>query len=123
MKSAISKGNSLSVQCTRRQAQAAELLSARGQVRPNCSHSKRSAIIPENFKKPMLTKMNKLSTKGWSYHLRLLKLDEHALAYYRNVPKDYDGTFISLNLWQRRPTPARLWQPSRPRPQCLCAAS
>lgn len=34
--------------------------------------------------------MNKLSNKGWSYHLRLLKMDEHAITYFRNVPKDYD---------------------------------
>jgi hypothetical protein len=51
-----------------------------------------SLISPENFKRPILAKMNKLSNKGWSFHLRLLKMDQHALTYYRNVPKDFDGT-------------------------------
>ncbi len=46
---------------------------------------------PDNLKKTLLAKMNKLSNKGWSYHLRLLKLDSQALSYYRNVPKDFDG--------------------------------
>ena len=54
-----------------------------------------SGYEPENFKKVLLAKMNKLSNKGWSYHLRLLKMDQHALTYYRNVPKDFDG-MISL---------------------------
>ena len=48
-------------------------------------------IVPENFNKTLLAKMNKLSNKGWSYHLRLLRMDQHALTYFRNVPKDYDG--------------------------------
>lgn len=41
--------------------------------------------------KTLFGKMNKLSNKGWSYHLRLVKMDQHSISYYRNVPKDFDG--------------------------------
>ena len=61
--------------------------------------------MPENFNKTLLAKMNKLSNKGWSYHLRLLRMDQHALTYFRNVPKDYDGKCIgSLKVTNREHT-------------------
>ena len=55
-------------------------------------------VVPENFKRSMLTKMNKLSNKGWSYHSRLLRLDQHAISYFRNIPKDYDGKYQQIYL-------------------------
>lgn len=45
----------------------------------------------DNIAKTLFGKMNKLSNKGWTYHLRLVKMDQNSISYYRNVPKDFDG--------------------------------
>lgn len=50
-----------------------------------------SMILPENFKRNLLFKMEKLSNKGWSYHKRLVKLDANSICYFRAVPKDFVG--------------------------------
>ena len=44
--------------------------------------------------KEFLGKVNKLSNKGWSYNLRLLKMDQYSLTYYKNVPSDFDGRYF-----------------------------
>ncbi len=48
-------------------------------------------MIPENFRRSMLYKMEKLSNKGWSYHPRLIRLDEHSICYFSKIPKDFKG--------------------------------
>lgn len=46
---------------------------------------------PPNFNRMLFYKMEKLSNKGWSYHPRLIRVDEHSIAYFSKIPKDYTG--------------------------------
>jgi len=41
-------------------------------------------------------KMEKLSNKGWSYHPRLIRVDEHSISYFSKIPKDYTGTINTM---------------------------
>jgi len=38
-----------------------------------------------------LGKVQKLSNKGFSFNFRILRIYESSLAYYKSVPKDYNG--------------------------------
>jgi len=54
--------------------------------------------------KEVLGKVNKLSNKGWSYHFRLLRMDQNSLTYYKSVPSDFDGKLyekLYLNILDR----------------------
>jgi hypothetical protein len=40
-------------------------------------------------------RVQKLSNIGWSFHPRLLYMDGYSIAYYKNVPKEFNGTIIN----------------------------
>lgn len=65
-------------------------------------------MIPPNFSRMLFYKMEKLSNKGWSYHPRLIRVDEHSIAYFSKIPKDYTGkkygyAQTQMNLRDRKP--------------------
>ncbi len=51
---------------------------------------------PPNFSRMLFYKMEKLSNKGWSYHPRLIRVDEHSISYFSKIPKDYTGTIHTM---------------------------
>ena len=63
-------------------------------------------------KRYYIGKVQKLSGWQWSYHDRVLKVEDNVLSYYSKVPKDFSGIFtrtssldfnkyIPLNTWPK----------------------
>jgi len=63
-----------------------------GAISVQASSADSILMNPPNFNRMLFYKMEKLSNKGWSYHPRLIRVDEHSIAYFSKIPKDYTET-------------------------------